>query len=199
MFGGIVDAQRREVPMTPDRWEPLGNAPMAAEFKEVMGSRAVVLKSAIVLKDLTFRNGTIEYDVVPEGMGAGLGFRSPNNETAEILYFRPKPNCAQAFDCAQYTPLSRGVLLWDMFPQHQSPAPLRAGAWNHVKVVASGQRMRVFVNKAATPTLEIGRLEGDALEGRLILMGPRFLRQSHGDAQRRRGPLGRARGRFDRH
>src|SRR5688572_29812550 len=92
MNASIGRAQRADVPMTPDRWEPLGSAPMAAEFKAVMGSRAVVLKSPIVLKDLTFRNGTIELDVDSSSMGAGLGFRSPNNETAEILYFRPKPN-----------------------------------------------------------------------------------------------------------
>jgi hypothetical protein len=39
-------------------------------------------------------------------------------------------------------------------------------------MVISGQRMNVFVNDAASPTLEVGRLEGDALKGGLRLQGP---------------------------
>ena len=35
-----------------------------------------------------------------------------------------------------------------------------------------GRRMNVFVNDATSPTLEVGRLEGDALKGGLQLQGP---------------------------
>lgn len=43
---------------------------------------------------------------------------------------------------------------------------------NHIKMVVSGRRMNVFVNDAPSPTLEVGRLEGDALKGGLRLQGP---------------------------
>ena len=89
-----------------------------------------------------------------------------------MLYFRPQAGCATAPDCTQYAPFTHKVLLWDMFPQYQSPAPLRPNDWNHVKVVVSGRRMNVFVNGATSPTLAVGSLEGDAQEGQLALIGP---------------------------
>src|ERR1700745_1380790 len=42
----------------------------------------------------------------------------------------------------------------------------------HRKMVVSGRRMSVFVNDATSPTLEVGRLEGDAMKGGLHLEGP---------------------------
>jgi hypothetical protein len=66
------------------------------------------------------------------------------------------------------------VLLWDVFPQFQGPAPLEEGQWNHVKLVVSGQRMNIFVNDMKSPALKVGRLEGDTQEGGLSLAGPGF-------------------------
>ena len=40
-------------------------------------------------------------------------------------------------------------------------------------MVASGRRMKVFVNDATSPTLQVGRLEVDAMKGSLRLQGPR--------------------------
>jgi hypothetical protein len=64
------------------------------------------------------------------------------------------------------------VLLWDLYPQYQTRAPLRETGWNHIKMIVSGRRMNVFVNDAPSPTLEVGRLEGDATTGSLHLQGP---------------------------
>ena len=36
-------------------------------------------------------------------------------------------------------------------------------------MVESGRRMNVFVNDATSPTLQVGRLEGDAMKGSLRL------------------------------
>jgi len=171
-FGTAASAEPIKVPMTPDRWQIEGSA----EFKPYKGAEALVLtKGAAILKDLAFSNGTIEFDVDPTGtMGAGIGFRMRDKETFEDFYLRPSANCAKAWDCTQYTPFTHGVLLWDLFPQYQAPAPLRQGEWNHVKLVVSGRRMNVFVNGAKSPTLEVGRLEGDVLEGGLLLQGPGY-------------------------
>jgi hypothetical protein len=54
-----------------------------------------------------------------------------------------------------------------MFPQYQKPAPLRQGEWNHIKLVVSGLRMNVFINGTKAPSLKIGNLEGDSLDGGL--------------------------------
>jgi hypothetical protein len=157
------------VAMTPDTWTS-GDA----EFVEHRGVPAInVRKGAAVLKGVTFGNGTIEFDVDPTGpMGAGAGFRMRDEGTFEDFYLRPRPNCAEAWDCMQYAPQTHGVLLWDLYPQFQSPAPLKANDWNRVKLVISGRRMRVYVN--GTRTLEVGRLAGDALEGGILLQGPGY-------------------------
>lgn len=166
--------------MIPERWTTTaGNV----EFTQHLGLPAIDLKPGnyaqhirsgeAVLKDLTFRNGTIEYDVdAASGMGAGFAFRQGDKDNFEDFYLRPQPNCNQAPDCIQYAPQTHGVLLWDLFPQYQSAAPLQMGQWNHVKLVISGRRMNIFINHAQQPTLQIGRLEGDTEQGGLMLQGP---------------------------
>ncbi|HEY1948122.1 MAG TPA: hypothetical protein VGG97_14015 [Bryobacteraceae bacterium] len=173
-------AKQVKVSMTNDRWTTVaGNV----EFLEHMGNPSIELKPGnfaqhiasgqAVLKGLTFRTGTIEYDVdAAAGMGAGFAFRRSNNDNYEEVYLRPQPKCDQAPGCIQYTPQSHGVLMWDLFPQYQSPAPLRQGEWNHVKLVISSRRMNIFINGAQKPTLKVGRLEGDNEEGGLMLQGP---------------------------
>ncbi len=173
-------AEPVKIAMTADRWTITAGE---VEFVEHLGVPSVELKPGnyakhiasgeAVVKDLTFGSGTIEYDVdATAGMGAGFAFRRSDKDNYEELYLRPRPKCDQAPDCIQYTPQSHGVLMWDLFPQYQSPAPLRPGEWNHVKLVISGRRMNVFINGAEQPALKIGRLEGDESEGGLMLQGP---------------------------
>jgi hypothetical protein len=169
-----------KIPMSADRWTTTAGT---VNFVEYMGKPSIELKvgdykqhiqsGAATLKDLTFRDGTIEYDVASTSdMGAGFIFRSADKDNFEMFYLRPRPKCEEAPDCVQYAPQTHGVLLWDMFPQYQGPAPLRQGGWNHVKLVISGRRMNIFINGATAPTLKIGRLEGDSEEGSLMLAGP---------------------------
>jgi hypothetical protein len=173
-------AATEKIPMTADRWTTeAGNV----DFIDYMGKPSIELKAgdyakhissgAAVLNGLSFHNGTIEYDVAATGgMGAGFIFRRADKDNFEMFYLRPRPKCDQAPDCVQYAPQTHGVLLWDVFPQYQGPAPLRQGEWNHVKLVVSGRRMNIYVNGAAEPTLKIGRLEGDSEDGGLMLAGP---------------------------
>jgi hypothetical protein len=166
--------------MSADRWTTTAGT---VNFVEYMGKPSIELKAgnykehipsgAATLKDLTFHDGTIEYDVAATSdMGAGFIFRSANKDNFEMFYLRPRPKCEDAPDCVQYAPQTHGVLLWDVFPQYQGPAPLRQGDWNHVKLVVSGRRMNIFINGATEPTLKIGRLEGDSEEGSIMLAGP---------------------------
>lgn len=78
-----------KVPMTADRWETTGNA----EYVKYKDLDALHLKGGVaVVKDVTFRNGTIEFDVDPVGtMGAGVGFRRRDGDTCEDFYLRPRP------------------------------------------------------------------------------------------------------------
>ncbi len=168
-------AEPVKMAMTAGHWTTTGSA----AFVQHKGIDSLELKNGFAaLNDLVFSNGTIEFDVEASEMGAGIAFRWRNKETLEYFYLRPHPKCFEAGEaegnCIQYTPITHGVMLWDLFPQYQASAHLKEGEWNHVKLVVSGQRMNVFVNGAHEPTLKVGRLEGDASEGGIWLIGPGF-------------------------
>ncbi len=160
------------IPMTADRWQTKENA----EFLRQLGFYHDLMRlnsGNAVLKDITFSDGTIEFDVNTIGRGApGIAFRRQDEGSFELLYLRPDPSCPAFRACIQYAPQTHGVLLWDLFPQYQMRAPLRENGWNHITMVVSGRRMNVFVNDVTSPTLEVGRLEGDAMKGSLRLQGP---------------------------
>lgn len=163
-------AEHKQIPMTPDRWQT-----DTGVFEKIQGVDAIALRQGMAApKDVTLRNGTIEFDVQPFAMGTGLAFRKRDDQSFEYFYIRPNGNCAQSEDCLQYAPQTHGVLLWDIFPQYQAPAPIRDGEWNHIKIVLSGLRMNIYVNREKTPSLKIGRLEGDSSEGTLSLQGPGY-------------------------
>ena len=160
------------IPMTADRWQTKENAEFLRQLGFYHGLMRLNSGNA-VLKDVTFTDGTIEFDVNTVGRGApGIAFRRQDEKNFELLYLRPDPACPAFHACIQYTPQTHGVLLWDLFPQYQTRAPLRDNGWNHIKMVVSGRRMNVFVNDASSPTLEVGSLEGDATKGGLQLQGP---------------------------
>ncbi|HLJ48084.1 MAG TPA: hypothetical protein VKU01_18845 [Bryobacteraceae bacterium] len=160
------------IPMTSDHWETKENA----EFLRQPGFYHGLMRlnsGHAILKDINFSDGTIEFDVDTIGRGApGISFRHQDNDNFELLYLRPDPACPAFGACMQYAPQTHGAMLWDLFPQYQTRAPLRENGWNHIKMLISGRRMNVFVNDAASPTLEVGRLEGDAMKGGLRLHGP---------------------------
>ena len=173
-------AEPVKIPMTAGRWTPTAGT---VNFIDYQGKPSIELKAgnyaqhiqtgSALLKELSFRNGTIEYDVAATSdMGAGFAFRRADKDNYEMFYLRPSAKCDQAPDCVQYTPETHGVLLWDVFPQYQGPAPIHQNEWNHIKLVVSGSRMNIFINGAAQPSLKIGRLEGDSSDGGIELKGP---------------------------
>ncbi|HKF01678.1 MAG TPA: hypothetical protein VKB49_05170 [Candidatus Sulfotelmatobacter sp.] len=165
-------AETITITMTADHWETKENAEFLRELGFYRGLMRLNSGDA-VLKGITFSDGTIEFDVNTIGRGApGIAFRQQDEGNFELLYLRPDPACPAFRACIQYAPQTHGVLLWDLFPQYQTRAPLRENGWNHIKMVVSGRRMNVFVNDAASPTLEVGRLEGDTMKGALRLQGP---------------------------
>jgi hypothetical protein len=173
-WSASAGAQPAAIPilMTAEHWQTKENA----EFLQQLGFFHGLMRlnsGNATLKDVTFSDGTIEFDVNTIGRGApGIAFRQQDEGNFELLYLRPDPNCPAFKACVQYAPETHGVLLWDLFPQYETRAPLRENGWNHVKMVISGRRMNVFVNDAPSPTLEVGRLEGDAMSGGLRLQGP---------------------------
>ena len=165
-------AQPIMIAMTAEHWQAKENAEFLRELGFFHGLMRLNSGKA-VLKNVTFSDGTIEFDINTIGRGMpGIAFRQQDEKNFELLYLRPDPSCPAFRACIQYAPQTHGVTLWDFFPQYQNRAPLRENGWNHIKMVISGRRMNVFVNDVISPTLEVGRLEGDAMKGGLQLQGP---------------------------
>jgi hypothetical protein len=170
------------VPLTADHWHVVA-PPNTQPEPDVQFVRhegfpqgILVLKAgAADLNDLTFGNGTIEFDMKPLGEDIpGIQFRKRSTsgaENAEEFYVRTFPDCRASNDCIQYAPVINGFMLWNFYPEYQSQAFILDG-WNHIKLVVSGHRMNVFVNRMPNPALIIGSLEGSSTEGSIELRGP---------------------------
>lgn len=167
-----------QIPLVAGAWEANGNAAFLAKEAFPNGILQVTSESEkgfVALKDGHFDNGTIEFDIKPIGEEfPGIRFHQKDGNTADMLYFRVSPDCPAAQDCLQYVPIIKGRVLWDMYPQYQAPAPFRENEWNHIRLVVSGKRMNVYVNRQAEPSLRIAHLEGNEGTGTIALEGTAY-------------------------
>jgi len=163
-------------PFTPEHWT-LSDGIKVVEHRGVQAIEIPRLPSRpeAVLKGLVFTSGTIELDVEgTTGLGPSIGFHRRDSATYELFYVRPQPECSTKADCVQYAPVTKNVLLWDIFPGPQGAAGYQMNQWNRIKLVVSGRRLRVWVNGGA-PALDVTRLEGDVHTGGIVLQGVGFL------------------------
>jgi len=162
-----------KVPMTAAHWQAEGDVAFAAQEGFPEGILDVKSGNA-VLKGMTFRNGTIDFDtkIDPNATGIpGIEFHRQDAASAEEFYLRPGPDCPPSDDCVQYAPVTHGVMLWDFYPEYQASAPVRETGWNHVRLVIFGRRMDVYINHELSPSLRLGELEGDTLAGGISFQG----------------------------
>ena len=161
-------------PFTPEHWT-FADPIKVVEHRGVQSLEIPRTQERIeaVLKGVSFTNGTIELDVEgTAGLGPSVGFHRRDDKNFELFYVRP--GTCPAADCVQYAPWVKGVLLWDLYPGLQAAAGYKKDQWNHLKLVVSGRRLRVWVNGGA-PALDVTRLEGDAHEGGISLLGAGFI------------------------
>jgi hypothetical protein len=164
------------LPLTPAAWDTShGNATFQSREAFPGGLMQVTSESEegyVTLKNTDFANGTIEFDIKPvTDEMPGLRFRQGADGSADMVYIRVSPDCPASHDCLQYLPLFRGRIPWDMYPQYQAPAPVRVDTWNHIRMVMSGERMSVYVNREATPSLQVDHLAGENAHGTIAFEG----------------------------
>lgn len=125
----------------------------------------------IRIDGLKLADGDIEFDVkgknVPQKSFAGIAFHGADENTYEAIYFRPfnfKSDDAQRRAHAiQY--VSHPDYTWrrlrdehpGVYEKQLEPAPDPSG-WFHVRVVLDVANVKVFVNDAKKPSLEVKRL-----------------------------------------
>lgn len=165
-----------ELPFVAERWQGEGDVRFVKKEGFPQGTMTLSGDDSTLsadLKGFSFGNGTIEFDAKSASDGqVGIAFRKRDTTAGEIFYVRVGPNCPASQDCLQYAPIMHGRMLWDTYIHYQKPAPFVADQWNHIKMVVSGRRMNVYVNRQSTPSLSVGHLEGDDLTGGLSLRGP---------------------------
>ncbi|WP_313264124.1 hypothetical protein [Sphingobacterium sp.] len=149
------------------------------DFLNFRGRKAMKIAPAsgpVVIKDFIFKDGTIEYDVLPAKteFASAIYFHRKNEKEQEIVYLRvPKMTDPFANEGIQYCPILDGVNMWDMYPQYQSSAAAKADEWNHIKLVISGMQMQVFVNNNLR--LIVPKLEGREHTGSIAFDGDSYI------------------------
>jgi hypothetical protein len=161
------------IPLKPENWTFSAGKVEFAEYKGIPSMKILADAGKVVLKDLDFRDGTIEFDHEPiHPAFASFYFHYKDEKESECFYFRTaRAGNPQAGDGVQYAPFIDGVNLWDMLFQYQANADFKKGQWNHVRMVISGKQMRVYINATGKPSLVIPRLEGNTPIGTLAFDG----------------------------
>ncbi len=149
----------------------------SAQVKEHAGRKA--LTGMAVLKGITFRDGTIEFDVwAPDtrltGGRAypGVLFRMRSGDEAERLYLRPHRAGLYA-DAVQYAPVFNGLAGWQLYngDGFTNSVAFPFDDWVPVRIEVSGRQARMFVGGTGTPCLDIHDLKHGLSEGAVALFG----------------------------
>ncbi|MBD2702321.1 hypothetical protein IC229_16855 [Spirosoma sp. BT702] len=164
------------IPMTAEKWS---YAPGQVEFITSKEKETTVMKiikgpKSIVLKDVTFSNGTIEYDVELTGPGfPGINFRmDADQRNGENFYLRSFGKVTtDVRTTLQYAPIVNGMSMWDLTDEYQTGATMYESGWNHVKLVVSGRQMKAYVNDMSKPALIVPELESPKMSGGISLSG----------------------------
>ena len=166
------------IPLTPAQWAFQEGK---VEFMDYKGKKAMKLapnSGQVVLKDVVFKDGTIEFDIepAPQEFAQAFYFHRKDAKEQEIVYLRTaRIGNKLANEGIQYCPYFDGVNMWDMYHEYQGPALAKAGEWNHLKLIMSGSRLQVFLNGAPKPVLDIPKLEGTYAEGSLAFEGASYI------------------------
>ncbi|MGI9550744.1 MAG: family 16 glycoside hydrolase, partial [Aurantibacter sp.] len=179
----IAFGQKREkrnnkeirLPMEAKYWSPISDNVEFTTYKNVPAVKSNDGNGfGVMLKDLEFADGTIEFDVELKGSGfPGIDFRMDKDTlNAEKFYIRyfGTPN-ALSRTTLQYAAILDRVNLWDLTDDYQAAATIHEGKWNHVKLVVSGRQLRVYVNDMQRAALHVPAMEGITNSGAIALTG----------------------------
>ncbi len=124
-------------------------------FEDFKGYKTIYFKGGTVgLKDISFLNGIIEYDIyITEDRGfPGVYFRI-NDDDAEQFYIRPHQSGNP--DANQATPVTNGLANWQFYfgSKYSFPHNYNFDSWTHVKIVVNGRQAQVFLDYSETPHL----------------------------------------------
>jgi hypothetical protein len=160
-------AQPPEIRFADRTWSVAGGE---VKVERYLDEDAVRFRSgAIVLSDLKFENGTIEFDVATTGHRSfiGVAFRIHDDDSYEDFYLRP--HNSGRFDATQYTPVFNRISAWQLYPEYNASVEIPSERWLHVRLEISGPRMRAFVGGGDEPILVVNDLKCGHRQGAVAL------------------------------
>lgn len=152
LFFSIKGNSQNIIPLDTVHWEINARSYVFEEFK---GQNAIYLQGgAMKLKNRTFLNGTIEFDIYLKKTQSfpGVYFRVRKGD-GEQWYLRPhlpgKPDANQA------APTVNGITPWQLYfgPKYSFPYEYKYNDWTHVRIVVNGDKAQVFLDHSETPNL----------------------------------------------
>lgn len=121
------------------------------------------------LKDLIFENGTIEVDIKGKDVQGqsfvGIAFHGVNDSTYDAVYFRPfnfksrerKNHAVQYISHPQYSWFKLREEQPEKYENPVNPVP-EPEEWFHATIIVDNPSVKVFVNNANEPSLEVNKL-----------------------------------------
>jgi hypothetical protein len=155
----LTDAQT-VVALTPEAW----NASDSIRFETYLGRPSVYINRGVALaRDVTLRDGTIEYDWAATSRTNFLGasFHATTPDNSEAVFFRVGSSGTP--EAVQYGPaLNTYGVAWQIYhgAGATAAAELHRERWTHVRMVIRGDSLSVFLDGASQPVLVVPRLGG---------------------------------------
>ncbi len=167
---GFVANAQSIIPLDTNHWDI---AAREHRLETYQGQEAIFIKQGFaVLKDETFLNGTIEYDVFLTETQSfpGVRFRITSRGNMESFFMRPhlsgKPDANQA------APVINGITAWQLYfgPSYSFAYEYKFDGWTHVKVVINDNKGQVYLDHAEKPHLSF-YLKNKPQEGEIGIGG----------------------------
>ncbi|MGJ8663761.1 MAG: hypothetical protein ACSHWU_08920, partial [Marinicella sp.] len=141
------------IPFTEENWEIQAKAHVIENYA---GEDAIYIQAgSATLKNTTFLNGTIEFDVylTERQSFPGVRFRAFDDNNMESFFLRPhlsgKPDANQAVS------MINGLTGFQLYfgDQYSFSYDYNFDGWTHVKLVVNDDKAQVFLDQAKTPHL----------------------------------------------
>ena len=180
---------------TADRVEPKNVSVAQVTFKGrsavqlIAAPDAVNAASYAVVKDMMFRDGSIEVDLSGQpasgaGSGArgfiGIAFRLQSDGQYEYIYLRPTNGRADdqvrrnhSTQYSAHPDFDFAKSRQEAPEKYESYVDLQPGTWTHYKIDVDGRKARLYVNGADQPCLVVNDMRYAPQQGRVALwVGP---------------------------
>ena len=141
------------IPIDTAHWNIQAQSYMLETYK---GKESIYLQGGFIsLKNETFLNGTIEFDVFlkEEQAFPGIFFRVDEDLNSEEFFLRPHLSGKE--DANQAAPLTHGGTAFQLYfgSKYSFPYVYKYDDWTHVRIVVNNNRAQVFMDNAKEPNL----------------------------------------------